>query len=533
MKKKIVAGLLVAAMTMSLMGCAAEEKITEVTGGSEAMSDAAADTIVTVVTHSIESKKDDKVLATGSYPEIILSEDYAASHSFLADRINDLNGTWEENVKTNTAENAGWAAVEEPVEEGEYYMDYSVDLPRIDDKIFTIMVYESDYTGGAHPNRFSESYNYNVDTGDEIGISEIVTDTDAVTALIKNKLEEEHPGILEEVESFYYDEDGTGDAFKSKFAHDAYTWNLTSEGLHIYFSPYEIASYAAGDMEVLLSYDDLGDLIKEEYKITEEQDMSKLVETKEGETSEVEPEDKSDVYNDAYVASVDNPSWNYYCSDEAKPAAAKHISLTETSKEKTDWLKTEDWANENGFTLADPNYDDGTYTYVPYNGGDYGYEYTSLTIYDTQTYSSQYDLDLFYLCMGADDETNDFSAATQYIRWAKLVDGVLYVSVGHNGYATEEPNSCYMVAINPDTAKVIWRSNPLVSNASNFQIVDDTIICSYGFTSEPDYIYLLDKNTGETVESIPVESMVEQMEIKDDTLYVATYDTAYTYKINR
>lgn len=67
----------------------------------------------------------------------------------------------------------------------------------------------------------------------------------------------------------------------------------------------------------------------------------------------------------------------------------------------------------------------------------------------------------------------------------------------------------------------------------NFCIIDDTIVCGYGFTEEEDYIYLLDKNTGERVENIPVNSAAEQFEVVGDTLYVATYNTEYEFNINR
>ena len=68
-------------------------------------------------------------------------------------------------------------------------------------------------------------------------------------------------------------------------------------------------------------------------------------------------------------------------------------------------------------------------------------------------------------------------------------------------------------------------------NQRNFKIVRDTIICGYGFTAEDDFIYLLDRYTGETVDKIKVNSGPDQFEIVDDTLYVATYNTAYTFRI--
>ena len=64
-------------------------------------------------------------------------------------------------------------------------------------------------------------------------------------------------------------------------------------------------------------------------------------------------------------------------------------------------------------------------------------------------------------------------------------------------------------------------------------VKDDTIICGYGFTAEDDFIYLLDKYTGEKVDRIKVNTGPDQFEIVGDTLYVATYNTAYTFKISQ
>ena len=162
---------------------------------------------------------------------------------------------------------------------------------------------------------------------------------------------------------------------------------------------------------------------------------------------------------------------------------------------------------------------------------DYSYMYNRLDIYDHSGDNLLYSLDLYDLCNGPDEETGTYSRTTQYIQWAKIYDGTLYVSLVHNGYSSEEPNSSYMVAIAPDTGYVLWRSEPLVANSNNFLLVKDTIICGYGFTAEPDYIYLLDRFTGQIMEKIPVRSAAYQFNAVDDTLYVATYNTAYEFKI--
>ena len=230
---------------------------------------------------------------------------------------------------------------------------------------------------------------------------------------------------------------------------------------------------------------------------------------------------------------ISNPSWDEFYLTAYEDPNAKHIKLKKLTDEKSDWLDTEVWANDNGFEVAHLPYSDGTYYYEATDPIEYDYMFSNLVVYDADAQNVLYDFNLYTLMNGPDDDKGKYSATTQYIRWAQIVDDILYVSVGHNGYASVEPQSSYIVAIDINTNDVIWRSDPLVSNANNFKIVGDTIICGYGFTAEDDYIYLLDLSTGQTIERIKVRSGPDQFEVVGDTLYVATYNTAYTFKIEQ
>ena len=72
-----------------------------------------------------------------------------------------------------------------------------------------------------------------------------------------------------------------------------------------------------------------------------------------------------------------------------------------------------------------------------------------------------------------------------------------------------------------------------MTNGKTFEIIDDTIVCGYGFTAEPDYLNLVSRLDGSLLQQIPVKSMVDYIYRKDDTLYVRTYDTNYTFQIFR
>lgn len=127
---------------------------------------------------------------------------------------------------------------------------------------------------------------------------------------------------------------------------------------------------------------------------------------------------------------------------------------------------------------------------------------------------------------------NDRQFIYQRIRWVELEDNVLYVSHSHMTYAESSKGmNAYITAIDLNTMNVIWRSQPLVSNTANFELLDDIIVTGYGFTKEPDYLYTLEKKTGAVVQKIKVKTGPEVIIKKGDKLFVRAYDTNYEINI--
>lgn len=486
---------------------------------------------ITLVTHAVSASNEERELCTGSYQEIILSEEYKEKYPKLAEYISALNSNHSYGMQDNVAQYAAWAAEDVNNDVAEYFANSSVTIARIDDNLCSIIIGGSEYTGGAHPNSGCSSNNVDPMTGEELRLDQVLNDSSILPDGIRTELEKAYPGIMEEVESFYYQGEGEDpDQFKQKLIDNTYTWTIDAQGLNITFSPYEIASYAAGFLEITLSPADYPDLIQSKYILDQPQDMTRIVTTIDGENVTVEPKEMD--AGPEYVT-VDNPTWKKYKADSVTPGT-DHITLTKVKEDKTDWLNTEVWAEKNGFTLEYLTHEDENYFYSGENDiSGYGYMYQWLLVYDSAMENVLYGFDLQNLCNGPDYEEEKYSATTQYIRYATIVDNTLYAEIGHQGYASEESWSSYIVAIDLSTNELLFRSEPLVANAENFRIVGDTIICGYGFTDEPDYIYLLDRFTGEKYETIPVNSGPYQFMVQDDTLYVATYNTAYEFKISR
>jgi hypothetical protein len=122
----------------------------------------------------------------------------------------------------------------------------------------------------------------------------------------------------------------------------------------------------------------------------------------------------------------------------------------------------------------------------------------------------------------------------QQVLWAAQSGGTVYVAHGHSTYARSSGGlNAYVTAINVATRRVKWRSGPLVANADTFEIVGGAIVTGYGFTAEPDYLYLLDRRNGGVIDRMSVPSAPELIVRKGGLLYVRTYDHDLVVKIVR
>jgi hypothetical protein len=109
--------------------------------------------------------------------------------------------------------------------------------------------------------------------------------------------------------------------------------------------------------------------------------------------------------------------------------------------------------------------------------------------------------------------------------WAREANGALYVQNAHLTYAKSScGQNAYITAIDAQTKRRLWRSKALVANAQTFAVTPDYILSGYGFTAEPDYLYLLDRRTGRVVERLSLPSGPEKITRSGKNFVVRTYD---------
>lgn len=120
----------------------------------------------------------------------------------------------------------------------------------------------------------------------------------------------------------------------------------------------------------------------------------------------------------------------------------------------------------------------------------------------------------------------------QTLEWAHRDRDTLYVAHAYNGYAKQSGGrNAYVSALALPSGRLLWRSRPLVANTVNFVVVRDAIVTGYGFTAEPDYLYVLDRGDGGVAQRIKLRTGPKWIYRKGNRLYVSAYSEYYILAI--
>lgn len=118
---------------------------------------------------------------------------------------------------------------------------------------------------------------------------------------------------------------------------------------------------------------------------------------------------------------------------------------------------------------------------------------------------------------------------SQYINDVMIEGNIMYVN--HSGLSYSDGYdhlTGYISAINLFTNEVLWTSQPKTCN-SRMCIEGNSIICGYGFTDEPDFLYVVDKYSGQHTQKLFVRKAVYTPIVKGRKCYVRTYSYDYEF----
>jgi hypothetical protein len=143
-----------------------------------------------------------------------------------------------------------------------------------------------------------------------------------------------------------------------------------------------------------------------------------------------------------------------------------------------------------------------------------------------------FDMDAFRHPPDPDPTWKKFSETD--VTHAEVVGGVLYVCNGGGSYAKEvHGKKAFISALDPSSGELLWRSDPLVCG-HDFVVVGGGIVTGYGFTDEPDFVYVIDRATGRTTQKVPIESApnhFEMMASGGGRMLVETYAKRHVFQL--
>lgn len=118
------------------------------------------------------------------------------------------------------------------------------------------------------------------------------------------------------------------------------------------------------------------------------------------------------------------------------------------------------------------------------------------------------------------------------VTYAQVDGDVVYVANGGGSYAKEMGgHKGFVSAISLKNQKLLWRSPPLVHGSGPFGIRGDFLVTGYGFTDEPDHLFLLKKESGTVAAKATLESAPGQITLEGNRIHVVAYGHKYEYEL--
>lgn len=195
-----------------------------------------------------EENKKQKLSLAAAFPQL-------AGNDARAEKFNQtISAMVGKQLKGFKSENKG-AAKEADADRPGYTMDLSYSVAHADRNLVSVLFNHYSYTGGAHGMSGSAAYNYDLNRGAMLRLSDLFQPKSNYLKVISDyciaALKKRDLGDEEQIRG------GAGPK-----AENYSSWNITPQGLQITFDAYQVAAYAAGPQEVVVPYSVLKPIIK-------------------------------------------------------------------------------------------------------------------------------------------------------------------------------------------------------------------------------------------------------------------------------
>ncbi len=192
------------------------------------------------------------------YDQIALSAESAEAYPDLAEALGDLSSRTAEQMQEDY-ESYRQAALEsdETGDEG-YAMQFQnrFTVGRADEKALSIRCHYLSFTGGGHAFAFTGAENFDAGTGKLLALSDISPDP----AALLEKASENLRKWCEDREVELFDPEGLSGAVQEMYESGDLNWSLDPDGISLFFAPYSIAPYAAGELTARVFFEESPDL---------------------------------------------------------------------------------------------------------------------------------------------------------------------------------------------------------------------------------------------------------------------------------
>ena len=300
-KKNIAFGLGLLMMAISLSACAKSEKnptategptaveATDAADATDAGKDASGDTTgkqdgtgtgtsgqgsdeqgmqhipLTVAEYSLSATKPDSYATMAQCDYFTLELDaqtakqYPALQRALVQAAKDETAHAQKSIAELSTEyqelTADWS-------EYEGYMTETVKphVMRADSRIVSVLCNFEDYHGGAHGYYYSYGLNYDVASGRELKLSDVVTKKDKFIERVRDTFEEKYAN-----DSYMLTNAGEYLATLGDEEYASTPWIMDSESITLFFAPYVLGTYADGAQEVSIYFDEAPELFNAKY----------------------------------------------------------------------------------------------------------------------------------------------------------------------------------------------------------------------------------------------------------------------------
>ncbi len=131
---------------------------------------------------------------------------------------------------------------------------------RADSRIVSVLCNFEDYHGGAHGYYYSYGLNYDVASGRELKLSDVVSKKDKFIELVRDKFEEKYAN-----DTYMLTNAGEYLATLGDEEYASTPWIMDSESITLFFAPYVLGTYADGAQEVSIYFDEAPELFTAKY----------------------------------------------------------------------------------------------------------------------------------------------------------------------------------------------------------------------------------------------------------------------------